>query len=60
MNRQENRVPPVGSTVILRDGSRAIVVCGWYAKGQGGWKVLVDTGNGRALKLGLREFKREP
>ena len=55
MDKFANRIPPIGSTVTLCDGRTDIVVCGWYAPGKGGWKIMLN----ELGIVGLRNIKTE-
>jgi hypothetical protein len=50
----ENKVPPLGSVVTLRDGSSDKVKCGWYQKGHGGWVIMLESGK----KIGLKDIRK--
>lgn len=53
---RSNKVPPIGSTVTLRDGRTGKVASGWYAKGKGGWLVNVEIAEGYVLRVRLRDI----
>lgn len=55
--KHDNRVPPIRSDVELTDGRSGKVVCGWYAKGKGGWRIQIELADGKAIFVGLRQLR---
>jgi len=43
--------------LTLKDGRKGKVVCGWYAKGKGGWRIMLELEDGKAIQIGLRDLR---